>query len=156
MVCVIIVLLLFCFVVFFSQTTARCYFSFLNICLLMHMLNVHLNTRRRHWIPWDHSYRWLWATLWMLGFELPTSGRTTSAFNHWVISLARRCYLILLNIFVILFISDYSVGIERIRSYPTVMMRLWCGSYFGNRPSCRRLNWVTRPHSNASIVTSFL
>jgi hypothetical protein len=28
-------------------------------------------------------YRWLWATMWLLGFELRTSGRAVSALNHW-------------------------------------------------------------------------
>jgi hypothetical protein len=27
-------------------------------------------------------YRWLWATTWLLGIELRTSGRTVSALNH--------------------------------------------------------------------------
>jgi hypothetical protein len=33
-------------------------------------------------------YRWLWATLWLLGIELSTSGRAVSAFTLWVISTA--------------------------------------------------------------------
>jgi len=33
-------------------------------------------------------YRWLWATMWLLGIELRTSGRTIRALNHWAISLA--------------------------------------------------------------------
>jgi hypothetical protein len=28
-------------------------------------------------------YRWLWATMWLLGIELRTSGRAVSALNHW-------------------------------------------------------------------------
>ena len=28
-------------------------------------------------------YRWLWATMWMLGIELRISGRGASALNHW-------------------------------------------------------------------------
>jgi len=31
-------------------------------------------------------YRWLWATMWLLGFELRTSGRAVSALNLWAIS----------------------------------------------------------------------
>jgi hypothetical protein len=27
-------------------------------------------------------YRWLWATMWLLGFELMTSGRAVGALNH--------------------------------------------------------------------------
>ena len=30
-------------------------------------------------------YRWLWATMWLLGIELMTSGRARSALNHWVL-----------------------------------------------------------------------
>jgi hypothetical protein len=29
-------------------------------------------------------YRWLWATIWLLGIELRTSGRALSALNCWV------------------------------------------------------------------------
>ena len=30
--------------------------------------------------------KWLWATMWLLGIELRTSGRTVSALNRWAIS----------------------------------------------------------------------
>ena len=33
-------------------------------------------------------YRWLWATIWLLGIEFRTFGRAGSALNHWVISPA--------------------------------------------------------------------
>ena len=33
-------------------------------------------------------YRWLWATVWLLGIELRTSGRTVNVLNHWAISPA--------------------------------------------------------------------
>ena len=33
-------------------------------------------------------YRWLWATMWLLGSDLRTSGRVVSALNHWAISPA--------------------------------------------------------------------
>jgi len=33
-------------------------------------------------------YRWLWATMWLLGIELRTSGRGVSALNRWAISLS--------------------------------------------------------------------
>jgi hypothetical protein len=33
-------------------------------------------------------YRWLWATMWLLGIELRTSGRAVGALNHWAISPA--------------------------------------------------------------------
>jgi hypothetical protein len=31
-------------------------------------------------------YGWLWATMWLLGFEFRTFGRAVSALTHWVIS----------------------------------------------------------------------
>jgi hypothetical protein len=33
-------------------------------------------------------YGWLWATMWLLGFELRTFRRAVSALNHWAISPA--------------------------------------------------------------------
>ena len=33
-------------------------------------------------------YSWLWATMWLLGFELRTSGRAVGALNLWAISPA--------------------------------------------------------------------
>jgi hypothetical protein len=33
-------------------------------------------------------YRWLWATMWLLGIELRTSGRAVRALNRWAISPA--------------------------------------------------------------------
>jgi hypothetical protein len=33
-------------------------------------------------------YRWLWATMWVLGIELTTSGRAVPAYNHWAVSPA--------------------------------------------------------------------
>jgi hypothetical protein len=33
-------------------------------------------------------YRWLWATMWLLGIELMTSGRAVSALNRWAFSPA--------------------------------------------------------------------
>ena len=33
-------------------------------------------------------YRWLWATMWLLGIELKTFGRAVIVLNCWVISLA--------------------------------------------------------------------
>jgi hypothetical protein len=33
--------------------------------------------RREHWIPWNWSYRQLWATMWVLGVEPGSFGRAT-------------------------------------------------------------------------------
>jgi len=38
-------------------------------------------------------YRWLWATLWLLGIELSTSGRAVCAPNHWAISPAPNFFM---------------------------------------------------------------
>ena len=36
----------------------------------------------------SNHIRWLWATMWLLGFELRTTGRTVSALRCWAISPA--------------------------------------------------------------------
>jgi hypothetical protein len=36
-------------------------------------------------------HRWLWATMWLLGMELGTSGRAASALNHWALKLMNEC-----------------------------------------------------------------
>lgn len=38
--------------------------------------------KRKHWIPWDWSYRWLWAVTWVLGTEARSSGVLPSALNQ--------------------------------------------------------------------------
>jgi len=48
-------------------------------------------------------YRWLWATMWLLGIELRTSGRAVSALNLWAISPA------LLLLFLKLFFLQYKL-----------------------------------------------
>jgi len=35
------------------------------------------------------DYRWLWATMWLLGIELRTPGRAVVALNHWAIPPAQ-------------------------------------------------------------------
>jgi len=44
-------------------------------------------------------YRRLWATMWLLGFELRASGRAVSALNHWAISAAPHTLYFLLFCF---------------------------------------------------------
>jgi hypothetical protein len=36
----------------------------------------------------------LWATMWLLGIELRTPGRTVSVLNHWTISPAHTALFI--------------------------------------------------------------
>jgi hypothetical protein len=40
-----------------------------------------------------YHYRWLWATMWLLGFELRTFGRAVSALILWAISPALEFFL---------------------------------------------------------------
>jgi hypothetical protein len=48
---------------------------------------------RGHQILWNLSYRWLWATKWVLEMEPGSSERTVSMFNPWVISLGQHRFL---------------------------------------------------------------
>lgn len=48
-----------------------------------HMCLVPAETRRRHWIAWNWSYRWFWATAWELGIEPGASERVSSTHNYW-------------------------------------------------------------------------
>jgi hypothetical protein len=41
--------------------------------------------RRRYWIPWKWSYRWLWAPVWMLGPKLRSSASAFGTLNLWAI-----------------------------------------------------------------------
>ena len=59
------------------------------------------HTRRGHRIP---HYRWLWATMWLLGIELRTSGRAVSALNRWAISPAQTWRFVFLSL-----IKEYSI-----------------------------------------------
>jgi hypothetical protein len=68
----------------------------------------------------DFCYKWLWATMWLLGFELRTFGRAVGALGCWAISPARHSPLYLVSylsspsFFVCLFVWDrvslYSPG----------------------------------------------
>jgi len=51
-----------------------CVWLFFKICM-----------RKVHQILWDYSYRWLWATIWVLETGLRISGKTTNVPNHWAI-----------------------------------------------------------------------
>jgi hypothetical protein len=43
---------------------------------------------KAHFSPSCSGYRWLWATMWFLRFELMTSSRAIGALNRWAISPA--------------------------------------------------------------------
>lgn len=62
-------------------------FAFMFVCLLLVCL-VPTDTRRRHQIPWDMSYRQQWDTMWDLRTEFRSSRWSASAHNQWAISLA--------------------------------------------------------------------
>ena len=47
-------------------------------------------------------YRWLWATIWLWGVELKTSGRAVGTLNHWAISPS------LTELFLFLFFLTFS------------------------------------------------
>jgi hypothetical protein len=57
-------------------------------------LSPNKQTRQNHFLTPEPEegirshYRWLWATMWCLGIELRTSGKTVSALNGWAISPA--------------------------------------------------------------------
>lgn len=53
-------------------------FVCMNICV-PHAWMVPKEVRRRCQSPWDQSYKWLWATLWVLEAERGFSARTTNA-----------------------------------------------------------------------------
>jgi hypothetical protein len=38
--------------------------------------------RGRYWIPWNWSYRWSWASIWVLGTKSGSSGRAAIAPRH--------------------------------------------------------------------------
>jgi hypothetical protein len=38
-------------------------------------------------------YKWLWATIWLLGFELRTFGRAVSVLTRWAISPAPQIFI---------------------------------------------------------------
>lgn len=39
--------------------------------------------RKSYQIPWTWSYRWLLATMWLLGTKPGSFAGTASALNHW-------------------------------------------------------------------------
>lgn len=68
-----------------SVKLSEAYLKHLHVCLCT-ICSVH--RKRKSWIPWGWSYRWLWAVMQVLGTEPEFSGRAVSPFNHEDISLA--------------------------------------------------------------------
>lgn len=48
-----------------------------------------------HWIPYNRGYRWLWATMWVLGTEPTYSARATSTLNRWATSLVLHFFFLI-------------------------------------------------------------
>lgn len=51
----------------------------LHVCLCTPVCLVPGEAGRRHWIPWNWSYKWLFAMMWVLGTKSRFSGRTANA-----------------------------------------------------------------------------
>jgi hypothetical protein len=82
----------------------KCHFIFeiplLKVYLCASLLLIHMNIlpacvclmpreiRGGHQMPWNWSYRWLWAATWVLGTEPKSSAAVASEVNHWAISPA--------------------------------------------------------------------
>ena len=49
---------------------------------------VHCSSLQTHQKRASDLIRWLWATMWLLGFKLRSSERALGALNHWTISPA--------------------------------------------------------------------
>lgn len=47
--------------------------------------------QKRVLFPWNWSYRWLWAAVWVLGTEPEYTGRTASALNSWAFCRSSMC-----------------------------------------------------------------
>lgn len=64
-------------------------YEYLSICMCSTCIWYLLKPEEGVRSPWNWIYRLLLATIWMLGAELKSSGRSAmNALNHWAISLA--------------------------------------------------------------------
>lgn len=56
-------------------------FMYVSICLHEYVCHVYLGPLEvgGFGCPYNRSYRWLWASIWVLGMEAPSSARATSA-----------------------------------------------------------------------------
>ena len=59
-----------------------CYFYCMHV-RVPHVRLVLLEVKRRHKIPWNWRYRWLWAAIWVLGIEPGSSWRVTNDLYYW-------------------------------------------------------------------------
>lgn len=65
------------------------YMSVYCVCALSHA-----EARKGCCIPWDCSYRQVWAIVWALGMDTRSSGNAAIAFHDWAISPAHITFLI--------------------------------------------------------------
>lgn len=66
------------------------YMSALYACMTLHQKRIRSRCR------------WLWATMWLLGLELRSSGRAACTLNHWAISPAPVGLLLSLKHFIVM------------------------------------------------------
>ena len=59
-----------------------------NYLFIVWTFYLHADLHARRGYQHQIHYRWLWATMWLLGIELRTSRRAVSALNLWAIALA--------------------------------------------------------------------
>lgn len=60
------------------------YISILPACVcILPVCFLSMEARRRLWVPWDWSYRWLQAILWVLKTEPSSSAKATKTLNLW-------------------------------------------------------------------------
>ena len=87
-------------------------YLFIFIYVYEYTVAVFRHTRRSH-------YGWLWATMWVMGFELRTSGRAVSALNHWAISPAQ--YFFLKRFIYLFYVCEYTVTVQIVVSIHVVV-----------------------------------
>ena len=58
-------------------------------CMYVRLCLVHGEAWRGHQVPWNWSYRQLWAAMWVLGIEPRPFRRATNTLNCWTISPVR-------------------------------------------------------------------
>lgn len=55
------------------------YFTCVNVLpVCMYVCHVIMQSKRRCWVPWNCSYKWSWATMWVQRMKLRSSTKTTS------------------------------------------------------------------------------
>lgn len=84
-----------------------------------HSCPVPTETRRRHWISWNRTYRLLLAAMSVLGIQSWSSGKAASVLDCWTISLTLHVAGVL---FFLVFLGP-GVGLIRRHTFPSVAER---------------------------------